>query len=117
MIYTNQRKRELNAALLSKLNNPESKKNSDGLYLFLTKLPDRAEELDTPGKLERAVPECVRPWNRVVPIFISMGELYLVAYVNRSTDSMRMAEEKMSIHRVYYVPGLTIGKEAGDGRI
>lgn len=117
MIYTNQRKRELNAALLSKLNNPETEEGGDGLHVCLSHLPGGAEELDTPGKLEKAVPECVRPWNRVLPVFISERSGFLVAYVNCSPDSMRMAAEKMSTHRVYYVPGLEIGKEAAHGRV
>lgn len=118
MIYTNQRKRELNEALLSKLKNPQTKKtDGDDTHVYLPQLPPGAEEMEIPEKLEKAVPVCVRPWDNVLPVFIDMGHSFLVAFVNRSSDSMRMAEERMANHKMYYIPELTIRKGEDYGRV
>lgn len=117
MIYTSQRKKELNAALLSRLGLPEIE-DGDMLHVRLSRIPGNAVEIDVPNTLEKAVPFCTRPWDEVLPVFISGTDGHpLVAFVNCSRDSIDLAIEKMETRKIYYIPGLTIRKGVDYGRV
>lgn len=116
MIYTNQRRRELNKALFSKLQNPLIAILSEegDSHIFLGHLPENAEEISTDNCLIRNVPRGVLPWNQVMPVFIPAlfkgKKAYLVNYVNNSNKSIQMALEKLDTCGMYYVPGMKLEK-------
>lgn len=120
MIYTNQRRRELNAAFFSKSGYPEAKARKDGDFAYLKRLPKGAEKAETVSAVERETPVCTRTWDAVLPVFIETeyeGErMYMLTYVNSSPGSIRMLTERMARSSVYFIPGFTLEKGADYGR-
>lgn len=121
MIYTNQRRKQLNKALFLKLKNPLEETITDGdIHLFYTRLPDGAEEVLSEDGLKRNIPSNVLPWNAVLPVFVDMvrdgQKVYMVNYVNRSQQSINMALSAMEKHSVYLIPGLVLEKGVDYGR-
>lgn len=116
MIYTNQRRRELNHALISKLQNPliSTLSEEGDAHIFLEHLPQDAEKILTDDCLIRNVPRGVLPWNQVLPVFIPSDfggkKAYLVNYVNGSKESIRLALEKLDSCGIFYVPGMKLEK-------
>lgn len=123
MIYTNQKRRELNTALISKLPNPLVKINAEegDSHIFLDRIPKNAERIMTEDCLIRNIPGGVHPWNQVLPVFIPSifrGEkMYLVGYVNDSKESIQSAIRKLESCGLYYVPGLKLKKGVDYERI
>lgn len=123
MIYTNQRRRELNKALFSKLQNPliTTLAEEGDSHIFLEHLPKDAEEIPTDDCLMRNVPRGVLPWNQVMPVFIPAmyngKKAYLVNYVNNSQKSIQTALEKLNTCGMYYIPGMTLEKGVDYGWI
>lgn len=116
MIYTNQKKRELNKALMSKLDLGQYKETGGGIYLYVGQLPKGCEEITSESHLRRIVPEDIRPWNNVIPIFIEDNDKgWAVAYANCSESSIEKISEKLNAHRIYYLPGLAIRKGGNNG--
>lgn len=121
MIYTNQRRKQLNKALFLKLKNPLEETITDGdLHLFYKQLPPGAEEVMSEDGLKRNIPANVLPWNAVLPIFVEIErdgrKAYMVNYVNRSQQSIAMALSAMEKHTVYLIPGLVLEKGVDYGR-
>lgn len=121
MIYTNQRRKQLNKALFLKLKNPLEETITDGdLRLFYTQLPPGAEEVMSEDGLKRNIPANVLPWNAVLPVFVEIErdgrKVYMVNYVNRSQQSIAMALSAMEKHTVYLIPGLVLEKGVDYGR-
>lgn len=121
MIYTNQRRKQLNKALFLKLKNPLEETITDGdLHLFYTHLPPCAEEVMSEDGLKRNIPANVLPWNAVLPVFVEIErdgrKVYMVNYVNRSQQSIAMALSAMEKHTVYLIPGLVLEKGVDYGR-
>lgn len=112
MIYTNQRRRELNKALFSKLQNPliETFAEEGNPHLFIRQLPEGAEEIISTDCLIRNVPNSPLPWNKVLPVFVPSEldgrKAWMVSYVNCSKGSIGMALEKMEANGMFYVPSL-----------
>lgn len=121
MIYTNQRRKQLNKALFLKLKNPLEETITDGdLHLFYKQLPPGAEEVMSEDGLKRNIPANVLPWNAVLPVFVEIErdgrKVYMVNYVNRSQQSIAMALSAMEKHTVYLIPGLVLEKGVDYGR-
>lgn len=121
MIYTNQRRKQLNKALFLKLKNPLEETITDGgLHLFYKQLPPGTEEVMSEDGLKRNIPANVLPWNAVLPIFVEIErdgqKAYMVNYVNRSQQSIAMALSAMEKHTVYLIPGLVLEKGVDYGR-
>lgn len=121
MIYTNQRRKQLNKALFLKLKNPLEETITDGgLHLFYKQLPPGTEEVMSEDGLKRNIPANVLPWNAVLPIFVEIErdgqKAYMVNYVNRSQQSISMALSAMEKHTVYLIPGLVLEKGVDYGR-
>lgn len=117
MIYTFQRRRELNSEFMGRYFSLKSYEEKSGIpYLYVSELPTGAMQADSIRDLN--VPQCSRPWNHVVPVFIrtlivngengESSELYIVSYVNCSNPSLTMAADYIASGRLYYIPGVSI---------
>lgn len=114
MEYTNQKRKELNRAFISKLNNPQIEMDEGGTHLFLLNLPTSAEEVESAREIIRNIPRSAFPWNNVLPILMKTNtsgvNKYLIGYVNSSDKSIECAVKKVGEGKVYYIPGFTLKK-------
>lgn len=120
MIYTFQKRKELNEAFIAKLKTrlggeliPETKTGKGIPILYLSKIPDGAERVFSIADLMYKIPHQVRPWDEVVPVILRVKEngketTYEVGYVNCSPGSINIATERIANGAMWIMPGMTL---------
>ena len=122
MIYTQQRRKELNKATRALFPNIEFNENLNGIPVMeCTRLPKGAKRIDSTNdfldKLNRHcvhindMGTCIPDYNKVLPVFIRSMELggknvhhyYRVNYVSLSEISQRQAEQYINEGKLYAV--------------
>lgn len=120
MIYTFQKRKELNEAFIAELKKrlgeeliPETKTEKGIPVLHLSKIPNGAERVFSIADLVYKIPHQVKPWDEVVPVIHRVKEngtetTYEVGYVNCSPGSINMATERIANGAMWIMPGMTL---------
>ena len=120
MIYTFQKRKELNEAFVAELKKrlgeeliPGTKTGKGIPILYLSKIPDGAERVFSIADLVYKIPHQVKPWDEVVPVIHRVKEngtetTYEVGYVNCSPGSINMATERIANGAMWIMPGMTL---------
>ena len=120
MIYTFQKRKELNEAFVAELKKrlgeeliPGTKTGKGIPVLHLSKIPDGAERVFSIADLVYKIPHQVKPWDEVVPVIHRVKEngtetTYEVGYVNCSPGSINMATERIANGAMWIMPGMTL---------
>ena len=120
MIYTFQKRKELNEAFIAELKKrlgeeliPETKTGKGIPVLYLSKIPNGAERVFSIADLVYKIPHQVKPWDEVVPVIHRVKEngtetTYEVGYVNCSPGSINMATERIANGAMWIMPGMTL---------
>ena len=120
MIYTFQKRKELNEAFVAELKKrlgeeliPGAKTGKGIPVLHLSKIPNGAERVFSIADLVYKIPHQVKPWDEVVPVIHRVKEngtetTYEVGYVNCSPGSINMATERIANGAMWIMPGMTL---------
>lgn len=112
MIYTYQRRKEMNEVLLAKLKIDNAKIERGVPYLYIAHLPESTERVNSIADLLFKLSQKAKPWDEVIPVFIKMQQeetvSYQVNYVNSSPGSIAMATEKIKLGDMWMIPELIL---------
>lgn len=120
MIYTEQKRKELNEAFCCHFLDHHFNTNKNGSVraIRINELLPGTRRVESITELRDMVPVHSKPWKSVVPVFIESKQMdedgrslltdYRVNYVNCSEQSLEQASEYILSGKLYFIPELII---------